>query len=245
MTRELCNVIRLSFTALLSLAVACGAASMTAAASAGDTCGISVTTSAPATVADVAALRVSPTADSQYLLALAYAVGTVVPHDCREAATLMAKAAEAHIGAAETGLGEMYAAGRGVPSSDAEATRWFSAANDARDAHGAYELGLFIAQGRAKGDVVVSSHQAGNQSFSSSDVLHSRSGAGPNWSVVATLWQRSADLGDARAAYDLGQLYESGQGVPVDVERAVALYRTAAAGGITAAQTRLSELGRQ
>ncbi len=100
----------------------------------------------------------------------------------------MTKAAEARVGAADTALGEMYAAGRGVPSSDTDATRWFSAANDARDAHGTYELGVFIAQGRAKGDIVQSSHQARNQSFGSSDVLHSRSGACLNWSVVASLW---------------------------------------------------------
>ena len=57
---------------------------------------------------------------------------------------------------------------------------------------------------------------------------------------AALLYESAALLGDDRAAYFVGQLYETGLGVPMDLTRARAWYQQAA--GVGGAQRRLSAL---
>ena len=57
---------------------------------------------------------------------------------------------------------------------------------------------------------------------------------------AALLYESAALLGDDRAAYYVGQLYETGLGVPMDLTRARAWYQQAA--GVGGAQRRLSAL---
>jgi TPR repeat protein len=45
---------------------------------------------------------------------------------------------------------------------------------------------------------------------------------------AAELYQRAADQGRAFAQNNLGRLYETGQGVPKDLEKATELYQRAA-----------------
>ena len=51
--------------------------------------------------------------------------------------------------------------------------------------------------------------------------------------------RRAAERGDAKTKYDLGVLYEKGQGVERDDAQAVRWYRSAAEQGIVSAQYRL------
>jgi uncharacterized caspase-like protein len=53
-------------------------------------------------------------------------------------------------------------------------------------------------------------------------------GGAPDYQSAALWFQRAADLGSARAKQNLGHLYERGLGVPIDVEKALNLYREAA-----------------
>src|SRR5699024_9417248 len=57
---------------------------------------------------------------------------------------------------------------------------------------------------------------------------------------AAQLYTRAASWGNARAAYYLGQLYETGIGLPVDPYRAEAWYEVA--GDIGGASARLADL---
>jgi hypothetical protein len=45
---------------------------------------------------------------------------------------------------------------------------------------------------------------------------------------AAELYEKAADQGNVRAQYNLGVLYESGQGVPKDLGKAAELYQKAA-----------------
>ena len=60
----------------------------------------------------------------------------------------------------------------------------------------------------------------------------------------AALWyEKAADLKNPAAMYDLAGLYETGQGVARDVNKARELYQASAALGNIEARRRLSELG--
>ncbi len=52
-------------------------------------------------------------------------------------------------------------------------------------------------------------------------------------------WKPLAELGDAKAQYNLGQMYRKGQGVSQDDKQAVKWYRKAAEQGFAAAQGNL------
>ena len=54
-----------------------------------------------------------------------------------------------------------------------------------------------------------------------------------------SIWYARAAAGNRRAAFNLGQLYESGEGVPTNADLARAWY---AAAGLLAAQERLAEV---
>jgi serine/threonine protein kinase/TPR repeat protein len=59
----------------------------------------------------------------------------------------------------------------------------------------------------------------------------------------AAIWYgKAADAGDADAVHNLGTLYENAQGVPRDLNRALDLYRKAAALGNVDSKTRLEKL---
>jgi cell division septation protein DedD len=67
-------------------------------------------------------------------------------------------------------------------------------------------------------------------------------GAG-NYAAAMREWAPLAELGDARAQFALGALYEAGRGVPaVDLQQAVTWYQAAAAQGLPAAQNNLAIL---
>ena len=56
------------------------------------------------------------------------------------------------------------------------------------------------------------------------------------------LLQPLAGKGDAQAQYHLATLYEHGWGTPVDVKKAVDLYRKAAQKSVVPAETRLAQI---
>jgi hypothetical protein len=220
--------------AFLSVVLLLGAVASTAPVA----CGVTVRTNAPANASELDALRKSQTPDDVYRLALAYAIGSVIAQDCRKASDLMLKAASAGLAPAQNALGEIVEAQNGPSHSDKDAAKWYRAAYEHGDPRGTYNLGRLIAEGRAGAPTQVADAHAG-PAFSGADVQHSTE---RDWTAVAALWQTSAAAGDPMAEYALGQLYETGQGVPLDPNRAMALYRQAAAAGVTAAQDRLNAL---
>ncbi len=208
-------------------------------AAAGDACGISIKSETPANASDVAALASATQPVALYRLGLAYAVGASVPQDCQRAAAFIVRAAAGGVGAAQNALGEMYEASRGLVRSDRDAAKWYRAAYEQGDARGTYNLGRLIAEDRADGYGITANAASSGPTFSEADVLHSTQ---RDWSIVAALWQQSSTKGDPLAAYKLGQLYESGQGVSKDLYRAMQLYQQAADAGIPGARESLQAL---
>lgn len=62
------------------------------------------------------------------------------------------------------------------------------------------------------------------------------------YSEAAQHWEKAADSGDVRAAFNLAILYEHGNGVGQDITRAVALYREAANKGFADSQFSLANI---
>jgi TPR repeat protein len=55
-------------------------------------------------------------------------------------------------------------------------------------------------------------------------------------------WQKSVGAGNAKAMYNIGDLYEKGEGVAQDQQKAIIWYRKAAALGEERAKKRLADL---
>jgi TPR repeat protein len=63
-----------------------------------------------------------------------------------------------------------------------------------------------------------------------------------NLGKAAQLWQKAADQGNAVAQFNLGQLYQYGEGVPKDLGKAAELYKKAANQGHAQASEKLKAL---
>ena len=103
-----------------------------------------------------------------------------------------------------------------MPQDYEQAVKWFRRAADQNDRRGAMLPGLLLSQrpGRAAGD-----------------------------SAQASKWFReAAEQGDPAAQFNLGVLYETGQGVPQNYAEAVKWYHAAAEQGEPQAQFNLGRV---
>ena len=120
-------------------------------------------------------------------------------------------------------LGFMYEIGHGVPQDYFMAATWY---------------GKAVAQGNAYSRVRLAKLTARQQTFKAADDAHELYG----YETALPLLKPLADQGYAEAQKLLGYMYEIGQGVPQDYERAAAWYRTAAAKGNAYARVCLNNL---
>ena len=63
-----------------------------------------------------------------------------------------------------------------------------------------------------------------------------------DYAAAAEAWQPLAEAGDLEARVALAELYRTGQGVPIDLDAALALYRGAAEQGDAVAQLNLGDI---
>ncbi|MBV9656422.1 MAG: sel1 repeat family protein [Acetobacteraceae bacterium] len=116
---------------------------------------------------------------------------------------------------AQLGMGALYDLGRGVAQDATAAFGWYMRA--ARQGLPEAEINVAVMLDSGRGT--------------------------PHDAEQAALWYARAMLrGNHRAEYDLAALYASGEGVPRNLGTAVALYRAAQGGGLTAATARLKTL---
>jgi hypothetical protein len=135
-----------------------------------------------------------------------------VAQDYAQAASWYRKAADQGYTLAQSSLGSLYAAGKGVPQDYAKALMWLRKAADQGDANAQYNLGVMYISAR---------------------------GVPLNYAVAATWFNKAAVQGYVRAETNLGIMYQHGDGVPRDEAKAVAWYRKAAAQGDVDAQSEL------
>jgi TPR repeat protein len=134
-------------------------------------------------------------ADAQFTLAVLYlsGLGTGGPEDMAEAANWFRRAAEQGHVAAQSKLGEMYAAGKGVQQSDRDAVNWYRRAAEQGSADAQFELAAMYSDGTG--------------------VLQNHLDAA-NW------YRRAAQKGHAGAMSMLALKYTRGEGVQKDYVRA-------------------------
>jgi TPR repeat protein len=70
--------------------------------------------------------------------------------------------------------------------------------------------------------------------------VHNPARAAPALASMAENYQKAADLGNPRAWFELGHMYESGRGLPQDRAKAAQLYERAAACGVGEAELHLA-----
>jgi TPR repeat protein len=155
-------------------------------------------------------------AGAELLVGLAYLTGdSENPEDYTQAALWFRKSAEQGNVAAQSGLGLLYYAGKGVPKDSARAAVWFRKAADQGDTRSQVAVGVLYRDGDG---VVQDSGQA-------------------------LVWfRKAADQGDAEAEFNLGLIYDDGKGVPQDTGKAKEWYRKAAEQGEVRAQFNLGML---
>ena len=137
---------------------------------------------------------------AQYNVALMYAKGLGVPVDLHKAAELYEKAAAQGIVPAQYNIALMYQAGEGVPKDNAKALKWFQRAANNGDPNAATGLAGMLED---------------EASFR-------------NPAEAEKWYRKSADQGIASAQFNLGVMYDIGQGVKPDYAEAVKWYRKAA-----------------
>ena len=116
---------------------------------------------------------------------------------------------------AQNQLGQIYAAGRGVPQDYATARRWFEKAAAQGNGWAQNQLGQMSADGL---------------------------GVPQDYKKARQWWEQAAAHGVAQAQYNLGHLYATGRGGPQDYATARGWFEKAALQGNTWAQAQLGQL---
>ena len=149
-------------------------------------------------------------ARAQHTLGAMYQLGQGAPIDYARALEWYGRAEAKHVAASANGIGALHFRGLGVPVDAVEAARWFRKAAEAGDGAGALNLaGRYLA---GEGVAV--------------DAKEAR-----RWlekAAASNAWDDETAVVVAVARYELGRLYEEGNGVEKDAVRAFHLYEEAA-----------------
>ncbi|UUZ74465.1 sel1 repeat family protein [Polaromonas sp. P1(28)-13] len=147
-------------------------------------------------------------------------------------------------------LGLMSLTGKGTSKNAAEAARLFVLADSRNYLRATAMLGMMHLDGNVFGKNAEMGRQFAERAASGGDALGRalfgtllRDGiGGPNDPVKGFSLISQAAPNLSWASYQLGISYEKGAGTAVDKEKAIAAYRSAANGGIAAAESRLQML---
>ena len=184
--------------------------------------------------------------DAQFVLGVFYDEGIGVPLDDTLAARWYRRAGDQGHVVALYNLGIMYGTGEGVPEDEVQAYRflWLSAElgdADARMRLRELEAWLSPEQVEKAKQLAARSPAAALIDYSGGDALHEGYDAYErgDYSAAFRAWRPLAESGSAEAQYNLGYMYDYGEGVPVDDVQAAHWYRRAAEQGHITAQFNL------
>lgn len=184
-------------------------------------------------------------------LGLAYAQGIDVKRNYQKSTPLFRKAAELGNPRGMNNYGYALQQGHGVEPDPVGAVYWFSKAADQKDEIAicnlgcAYRDGLGVDQNVQKAISIFELGVENNNpdAMASLGVLYLRDEVGIDIERARDLFQRGACLGNAWCMYNIGTLYDNGQGYERDEIEAVNWYRRAASKGNSQAKERLKILG--
>lgn len=154
-------------------------------------------------------------ASAQVTLAAAYAAGSGVKQDYRQAAAWYQRAAAQGNPAAQCALGDLCEAGQGVPQSDSQAADWYRRAAEQGFVSAQYNLAALYAVGRGV-------------RLDNAEAL--------KWYLEA------ANRGDSLAQYNVGMRYAEGHGIAPDPAVAYQWLSLAAGQGLPDAAQALASL---
>jgi uncharacterized protein len=190
-------------------------------------------------------------AEAQYNLGVMYEEGQGVIQDLREAVKWIRLSAGQGHALAQENLGFMYVSGQGVRRDIVRAYMWFSLAasklsgDDGKHATNNRDRAAKILTRAQLAQAQEMARQCQARNFK-----NCIGGAGPledgynaaehgDFVTALRLWRPLAEQGDAEAQYNLGVMYEQGQGVIQDYGEAVKWYRLAAEQGDAGSQNNL------
>jgi uncharacterized protein len=185
-------------------------------------------------------------AAAQLHLGFLYMTGNGTPENSAEAARWYRKAADQGLAEAQWRLGLFYESGEGAPKDYVMAHMWYNLAS-AQGAGVARTLrdGLSYTGKMTAAQIIqaqaLASKWKPTKTETDQEVVDSAATAGVRPDSVAHLKLR-ADQGIADAQYNLGVLYDNGQGVSQDYVEAAKWYRKAADQGDASAQFNLGAL---
>jgi hypothetical protein len=188
-------------------------------------------------------------APSEYLVAIEYQKGDIVPRDFVQAADWYRKAADQGYALAQFKLGLLYQQKQsGIMKDDAQAAAWLRKAADQGHAGAqaslalCYSQGLGVAQDNEQAvawyQKAVAQNDAG--AMVGLALLYGRGqGVAKDPKQAFDLDSKAAAHGSADAEYQLGLAYDQGQGVKKDKNQAIDWYRKSAQQGNAGAQLNL------
>ncbi|HEX7927830.1 MAG TPA: SEL1-like repeat protein [bacterium] len=185
---------------------------------------------------------------AQVMLGRMAAAGQGAPANPVAAVEWFLKAAAQHDGGAALELGDRYTRGDGVPQSDDEALLWYRRAAAAANTTGLQRLTDLAKQGSSRAKLQLATLYVNGEGVpqnKSEAARWFREAAGRGITEAAQSLMGLASENVAEASYQLGQLYERGQGLPPNLPKAVTAYTRAANQLHLAAQVRLAELYEQ
>jgi hypothetical protein len=191
-------------------------------------------------------------AASEFLVAIEYQKGDIVPRDFGQAAAWYRKAAEQGYAPAQYKLALLYQQKQsGIPQDDAQAAAWLRKAADQGNAQAQAALGqcFSTARGVAQDDAqaVLWYQKAVAQNNPDAMVglatLYDRGrGVAKDGKQAFALLNQAAGLGSAEGEYELGIDFENGQDTKKDKNQAMDWYRKAAEQGHTWAEFNLGQM---
>lgn len=147
---------------------------------------------------------------------------------------------------AQLKLGFLAEHGIGGNADLTQAQQWYTAAADQQLPEAQYLLARFYQLGKAG---QIPDYAAAKKWYAAAEPKYPPAAIGlgfvydtvdENYAQALAAYQRAADKGNVIAAYNLGLIYERGEGCPVDLEKAQALYIQAAGKGYTQAMVQLA-----
>jgi TPR repeat protein/predicted aspartyl protease len=154
---------------------------------------------------------------------------------------------------AQTGLGKMYADGRGVAKDDVVAVQWYRKSAEQGYAEAESNLGVryYTGRGVVKDDAAAAAllRKAADQGYAEAQIwlglLYARGHGVPHDDGEAVRWYRkAAEQDNPWGQTNLGFMYSQGRGIEKDDVEAVRLFRLAAAQGFAMAQDNLGGMYR-
>lgn len=165
-------------------------------------------------------------AQASFNLGILYEDGLGVTQSNQQAIEHYEKAATAGSGKAQYRLGLLYSGGIKTPRDDAKADKWLSAAA----AQGDEDAVALLEQRNS----TVKSQR--DKNFYRAESLH----VAGQYKKAAAIWQRLNNTGDTRSRTRLAWMYEAGQGMPRDLDKAAMYFHQSAEEGDAEAQYALA-----